>query len=751
MSVSSFLKTALSMRTTLYKAYRAKKEAVATWLSAPMGCAVSRSTWLRLGSIFGPLALLVVLMRLLQYSITVRTGLPPLGPILLSAAVTPLLLLLTSVATYIWSRARWPHLRAVWHFVGVCVLTVLSTIGTSLLAPSWITEWLTPSAFEAIRWDMLLLLTLALTFLFLLEQTRGWMRFASLVVLYALAPFLMFIPAGSFAYFVTTGSFADVTLLTYFLRHIPDLLDIVSSELRGPRVILSFLPLLIVIPPLLLLRVRAVRRWVYAAPSQSASGLPWHVLAVSIPLILLLALPPRTTLPDIYPPSSYVSVMERLAAPLPTRSHTTPRLDTAPFDPPFDSRNLVLARTDSSRSLNVVMIILESTRARSTTPYTPLLDTTPFLDSLAHHALLVEQMYAVVPYTNKSLTPLLAGIYPYPHRALMAARPGGLPGRGLPELLKPHGYKSAFFSPARLSYERKDQILLNLGFDEMHGGDTLHSEGFARTNYFGSEDRIVLAPSMDWVDARVTAAEPFFLSYLTLVAHHPYDVPPTFETRNYGSEDAALNDYLNAIRYTDGFLRDLFAAFAERNLLESTLFIITGDHGQAFGEHQQRMHADVLWDEVLHVPTLLYSPALFPEPGRITGPRQQIDFLPTVADALNMTLHGGFLPGQSLLQNAQPGRSLYFSGWESDIVLALRQGGQKYICRYKRCAMQVFDTDRDPKETQNLATRLAPEHLQAAENRMRQWRRNVRLYYEEHFRRGDTGGSWKLSTRTKTE
>ncbi|MFQ5568573.1 MAG: LTA synthase family protein [Rhodothermales bacterium] len=693
---------------------------------------MARDTWLRLLSVFGPILLLVVVMRLLQYSITIHTGAPPLGSILLSAALTPLLLLLLSTAIYALLRVRWPRPQPIWHFIAVILLTALLMIATSVFAPAWTTEWISPGAFEAIRWDVLMLLVLALAFLFLLERTRGWVRIASLTVLYALTPPLMFLPAATFGYFVSTGSPADVTLLKYFLLHLSDLAIIISSELHGIRVFLLFLPLLILVPPLFLLRVPMVRRWAYPSTTKKQmTGAPWHVLWGALPVVLLLALPPRTALPSVYPPSSYVSLMHGLVANASDGSgHIQRLLQEGP--PPFDTRSMRLVATDSTRRMNVVIILLESTRARSVTPYTPSLNTTPFLDSLAQHALLVDQMYAVVPYTNKSLTPLLAGIYPFPHREIVEARPGGIPGPGLPDLLKPYGYRSAFFTPATLAYERKDRILQNLGFDHMQGDDSFDKEGFAKTNYFGHEDRIVLAPSMAWVDERIASDEPFFLTYLTMVAHHPYTVPPSFEQHDFGVEDPALNEYLNAVRYTDAFLRDLFRAFEERQLLDNTLFVITGDHGQAFGEHQQRMHADVLWDETLHIPTLIYNRVLFPKAGRIAEARQQVDILPTVAEALGFMLEDGSFPGSSLLQPAPPGRTLYFSGWDSDVVLAFRQNDMKFICRYLRCSMQVFDVGNDPLELNNIAEHLSPERLRAAELQLLLWRHSVEKLYEEH-------------------
>ncbi|MCH8961116.1 MAG: LTA synthase family protein [Bacteroidetes bacterium] len=553
----------------LYRAFKTKAEAPE--LRGPKTEAVSRATWLRLASVFGPLMLLVPVMRLLQYSITVRPGVPSLGLILASAALMPLLLLLTAIGIYVWLRTRRPRRQPVWHFMVVSLLAVVLMVGTAVLAPSETTEWLSSGAFEAIRWDLLPLLLMALAFLFLLEWTRGWIHIVSLVALYALGASLMFLPATAFAYFTSTGSPADVTLLKYFLLHLPELIGIISAEMRGVRTLLTFLPLLILLLPLLPLRLRAVRRWAYASSPQKAAGTPWHVLGGAFPVLLLLTLAPPTPLPEVYPPSPYVSFMQGLVE---KTSLGQPPVEPVNLEPPFDTRGLHLVTTDSTRRMNVVMIFMESTRARSTTPYNPSLDTTPFLETLARHALVAEEMYAVVPYTNKSLTPLLAGIYPYPHRTILEARPGGIPGPGLPELLRPHGYRSAFFTPAALAYEHKDRILLNLGFDEIYGDEVLEAHDLARTNYFGYEDQVVIEPSLAWVDERVAADEPFFLAYLTLVAHHPYTVPSTFERRDYGVDDQTLDDYLNAVRYTDDVVRRLFEGFEARGLLDSTLFII---------------------------------------------------------------------------------------------------------------------------------------------------------------------------------
>ncbi len=696
--------------------------------------AVSRQTWLRLVLLFGPLVLLVALMRLLEYTYLTRAGAQAPGLLVASsAALTPFVLLLASLGFYGWLRMRWPRLRPVGHFVLVSLATALLMVAAWALMPPWTSEWLSSGAFEAIRWDVLLLLLVALSFLFLLERTRGWPRLLSLAVLYVLVSVLMLLPAVALGYRLSTGTPMEGTLLKYFLFHISDLAGVVSGEVRGLNALLLLLPLLILLLPTLLLRLPPVRRWATPPAAEAPAGTPWHVLWGALPVLLLLTLPPRVALPNAFEASSYTGMVGGMVQ---DASAEAAYVEDVPPDstPPFDTRALRFAATDSTRRMNVVLVIMESTRAASTTPYQPDLDTTPFLDSLARHGLLVEQMYAVVPYTNKALTPLLAGIYPYPHRDVVESRPGGVPGPGLAGLLRPLGYRSAFFTPADLGYEDKDLILRNFGFDTVRGDGAYPKDGFERTNYFGYEDRIILQPSLDWVDERRAAGEPFFLAYLTLVAHHPYAVPSTFPQRDYGVEDPSLNHYLNALRYTDAFLREIVHAFAARNLLDETLFIILGDHGQAFGEHGQRMHTDVLWDEALHVPTVLYNPVRFPKSGRIAGPRQQIDLLPTVADVLNLRVEGGFYPGSSLLHPPTPGRALFHSAWESNVALAMRRDSLKVVLRFQQPPMDVFDFRNDPLERHNLADDLPPERLQAAQQELLLWRQSVQQIYEDHLR-----------------
>ncbi len=194
---------------------------------------------------------------------------------------------------------------------------------------------------------------------------------------------------------------------------------------------------------------------------------------------------------------------------------------------------LVTTRDDGRR--NVVVVVLESTRARSTTPYNEDLETTPFMDELAEESLLAERAHAVVPHTSKALVGSLCGVTPPLDTEKTESEPDIIPARCVPELLDERGYRSAFFQSATKTFERREQLVENFGYDDFYPLEEMDRAGFEKTNYFGYEDDIMLEPSRTWLEENGDG--PFFTTYLTLTGHHNYVVPDSFEERRFASED----------------------------------------------------------------------------------------------------------------------------------------------------------------------------------------------------------------------
>lgn len=684
---------------------------------------VPRAVWRRVLWLLVPLAFQVLLFKLIKYSVLLREGGQAVfqeklvTSLFMEHAPLPLLLggLAFCLAAYL--LMKFPSLTTA--FVPIFLIFFTGVAGLLKMTLSFEMKWLSAEFFEVVRRDLMLLFLLATAALLLIHNSRGRLRAWSIGGLHVVTLVLMVLASLDFGYFVMTGSLADAYLLRYSLSNLSDLSFAMSYELSGPKLIFLVLPFVFTFLPVLVDQV-STRRY-----ERRRRG----VGPVALPALLLLTLPHASARTEVQPIIG--STFGQLTADFlrtPVWESEDVAALTASDAPVFDTQTLRLVPTDDARRMNVVMVVLESTRARSVTPYEPTLGTTPFLGALARRSLVVEHMYAIVPHTNKALTPLLCGIYPQINQGEQTT----VPGACLPRLLEPFGYASAFFTPARLDFERKDSLLADMGFQESFGDGAFPDEGFYRVNYFGLEDRVMMAPSLEWIDRQRDEEKPFFLTYLTLTPHHPYRTPLNFEKRSFTKADPDLDAYLNTLAYTDAFLADLFAEFEKRGMMRNTLFIIIGDHGEAFAEHGRRFHSAVIWDEGLHVPALLFSPTLFPEGGRISGVRQQTDLLPTVAEALGYELEDGLQPGHSLLEPAATDRKLYHSGWIENQSMALREGNLKFVYHYRRRPMEVYDLAMDPYERENLSGNFPATKLESVEMELLLWRKRI----NERYRRG---------------
>jgi phosphoglycerol transferase MdoB-like AlkP superfamily enzyme len=680
--------------------------------------ALSPSTWRLVALPLGVLTLQGVLLELVQFEMLVRRETQTLGvadtdlPLaLLAQHAAPLVLpILVGVLVALRLPAGVPPARRV---LAAGMAGALLLAGLSIVLPEP-PAWLSFDFVHALRADLAFVCLLAAAFLLLLEHTRGAVRAAGVVGLHLTSLVLMVLGSLEFGYFVVTGSLADAFLLRYALTHAGDVSWVLGSTLRRSNLLFLLVPL--AVPALALSTGRRARRRPEAARAGRAPGLGWILVAG-----LLLAAVPGT------PSGAAVQLGGSTYLALATDLMRTPawegrvaggeELETALFD----TRALRFAATDRTRPLNVVVVVLESQRSRTRLPA----GVTPFLDTLAARALVVDEMYAIVPHTNRALVPILCGIYPRITQGYAA----DVPGACLPALLRPHGYASAFFTTATLAFERKGELLTAMGYDEVRGAEDIGRTRFEKVNYFGYEDEAALEPMLAWAERQHRAERPFLLTTLTLTPHHPYGVPRSFPRRSFAPDHRALDDYLNALAYVDAFVARLFAGFGARGLTESTLFVLVGDHGEAFGEHGLQFHSAVVWDEGLHVPALLLSPRLLPAPRRVGGPRMHTDLLPTIADLLGFAVEGGVLSGTSLLAPVRDDRTLHHATWIDNQSMALRRGAKKYVYHYRRLPLEVYDLGRDPLERVNLLRELAPGEAEAVELELLRWRRRVNERY----------------------
>jgi lipoteichoic acid synthase len=194
----------------------------------------------------------------------------------------------------------------------------------------------------------------------------------------------------------------------------------------------------------------------------------------------------------------------------------------------------------------------------------------------------------------------------------------------------------------------------------------------------------------------------------------------------------AKNDYLNAVRYDDFVLRDMFARFKAAGLYEHTIFLILGDHGEGFGEHDRYSHDDTIYEEGLRIPMLIHEPGS-DKVGRHAGLYNELDIAPTVLDMLGFAVTDGGYVGRSMFAPGQQ-RVLYAACYNDDKCIARFEGDLKFIHHFRRQRDELFDLASDPGELRNLAGvslhDIGPMRADALD-----WYRQTRAMYRDVTRR----------------
>jgi len=94
---------------------------------------------------------------------------------------------------------------------------------------------------------------------------------------------------------------------------------------------------------------------------------------------------------------------------------------------------------------------------------------------------------------------------------------------------------------------------------------------------------------------------------------------------------ALMDGYDNSLAYLDSQIGRLVKFLKSTPAGKNTIFLITADHGEAFGEHGAYQHGNDLHREEIHVPLIVYSPGI-PAGKRIAPPVAIRKLFATVID-----------------------------------------------------------------------------------------------------------------------
>ncbi len=357
---------------------------------------------------------------------------------------------------------------------------------------------------------------------------------------------------------------------------------------------------------------------------------------------------------------------------------------------------------------NVVLIVLESAGAEYLQSYGATRDPMPNLSELARTALIFENAYAVYPESIKALFTILCSRYPaMDTKTESYAR---LTTPSLAAVLKAAGYRSALFHSGRFMYLGMQAVIANRGFEVLEDAGAI---GGNHESSFGVDEPSTVRRTLAWLDS-LPHGERFFLTYLPIAGHHPYETPEPGPFPERTESDR----YLNALHYSDASLGTLLQGLRERGLEQNTLFVIFGDHGQAFGRHQGNYgHSLFLYEENLHVPYLIALPGLINQQVRLARTISLIDTTPTILDLLGLQSPADYQGGSVLEQ--QQRMALFYTDYSLSLM-GLRDGDWKYIYELDAGRSKLFDLRQDAAELNDLS-QLHPERVTAYRSLLTRW------------------------------
>jgi arylsulfatase A-like enzyme/tetratricopeptide (TPR) repeat protein len=350
--------------------------------------------------------------------------------------------------------------------------------------------------------------------------------------------------------------------------------------------------------------------------------------------------------------------------------------------------------TGSFKNDNVLLITLDTTRADHLPVYGYKNVKTPGLDRLAESSVIFEDAIAHVPLTLPSHTSILTGQLPIGHG--VRDNEGYLVDpkvTSLAAILKGGGYATAAFVSA---FVLDSRFGLNQGFDSYFD----HFDAYREVN------RDEIQRSAEETEAEVekwlpaNKDKPFFCWVHFYDPHDPYEPPEPY------ASTYASNRYDGEIAYMDRSVGQLLAKLDDLGLTDRTLVIVTGDHGEGLGEHDESTHAMLLYSTTLRVPLLMRVPGGAQK--RVPGIVQHIDLAPTILDLLGFppssAMQGSTLVplvnGTETTRRAAYSESLYAQfhyGWSP--LKSITTESYTFIDSPKA---ELFDRKADPGQRTNL-------------------------------------------------
>ncbi|MBI2379174.1 MAG: sulfatase-like hydrolase/transferase [Gammaproteobacteria bacterium] len=304
----------------------------------------------------------------------------------------------------------------------------------------------------------------------------------------------------------------------------------------------------------------------------------------------------------MYAPTTFKSAAARFGI-SPKRGTELRLSDSASLNYPLTP----LKAETPARPLNIVWLVSESLRADMLTP-----EIMPNLWRFSEGARRYTQHVSGGNGTRMGLFTLFYGLYGNYWFPMLQNRRSPV----LMDRVQELGYELVLQTSSKFSYPEFDQTLFaRVPKSQMHE----ETEG---TNW--QRDRNNVARLLAHLDRREPAKPLFFFQFFES-PHARYYFPdesairqPYLEDLNYATMDVQRDieliraRYINAVHHLDQQLGRVFEGLEARGLLDSTIVLVTGDHGEEFLEKGHWGHNSQFTNEQTRVPLVLHVPGQAP-------------------------------------------------------------------------------------------------------------------------------------------
>ncbi|MHC5116130.1 MAG: sulfatase-like hydrolase/transferase, partial [Planctomycetota bacterium] len=182
----------------------------------------------------------------------------------------------------------------------------------------------------------------------------------------------------------------------------------------------------------------------------------------------------------------------------------------------------------------------------------------------------------------------------------------------------------------------------------------------------------------------------------------PYDPPEPFKSK-------ILHPYFAEIAYTDHCIGQVIDRLKALGLYESTLIVVTADHGEMFGEHKEQTHGYFIYNGNIKVPLIIKAPGI-KQATVVEDFAGTVDIVPTICSLLGIDspeqVQGKDLSPYfqqtrpaSVIEPSLYSESMLPTKYGGNSLLGLITGGYKYI---QTTRPELYDLINDPKESVNL-------------------------------------------------